>query len=1013
MSKKCEYCGSGIKDGAKFCEACGAPVKQKDEVKAPKKENKTEEFSKNRAEQKSTEQRPAQKPVFRGVSIMLAVMLCIELAVAGFKYPGFFVKHDYDSNALLDRIKNAQSGETGDSGTQNLSYDAMEEREYELNADTAPATPAVINVRVSDEEVAAAVPEKAAVSKESHVCAANGVTVDFKPWNLNGDDTLAVRSIGERSDEENGVSLEIYDFSLESGQNKFLTSVDVSIPRPQDGSGDGVVYYNPETDSWEPTSYDISDDGKYYILHTTHFSRDAVIKKDISKWTAGGVDALGPFYLEVFVNEGRDNASLLQHPVSVSDESISAALKQTVDSQDLTQIFEFKGNMKKEATMGYVVDAMLGHEVSAKADGTYSLADTGNSVLLGIFQENSFFKSAGDRFSKIGSKLLAFRIGYALWMGESPDNIFKDLSVDAVSAGLSAGLGYAATAGVISGGTALVAAGVVALTSYVFGDSVREWLSENVTIGEPDRTLDAYKSFCQTSMAYDDKNGVKHPLKLDGTGWNEYLAEELTDVPAEKRALKLIAIMDNYFDGFWRAENKNIADNYIAQYNLKLTNAYRTAENLRQESMPEQFKTYSLYTADVKEIARNRYKTAAKKTLFRNIKPLLKDIYKTALDEMEIEFKKDIQQHILPYMNMEMEFVIRDGALKDGETFEKSIYGAPAYERAEKLKVNRPSAPSADPYAIDPNMFNPDTGVAGGTVRIEDDTLIVKAQNANQLLYAVGSFDNVKESIKVPPCYEIDGFLPCVSKGSNTVLKCRMYYYMKFGSPTTLSLKGDTESGAEPLSSLPIVFSRKGQSVTAAIDISGKRKEAAGSYLSIDKPEDKDWYEYTDLLDYAIGNAAITMNSDGSFSGSGTASKPTPRTSSSGTYSASVSISGKIDPKTNKGTCTVSGSMSGSDTGSESGEEKMDVWIMYTSSNWNHHYNCEFSGGGEAEHIIESKNKEGIIIDVDLHFKETRRLKSNTVHTNNLNDNVVEDPVDDVYEKEWDSNRYETFIRQK
>ena len=239
MSKKCEYCGSGIKDGAKFCEACGAPVKQKDEVKAPKKENKTEEFSKNRAEQKSTEQRPAQKPVFRGVSIMLAVMLCIELAVAGFKYPGFFVKHDYDSNALLDRIKNAQSGETGDSGTQNLSYDAMEERECELNADTAPATPAVINVRVSDEEVAAAVPEKAAVSKESHVCTANGVTVDFKPWNLNGDDTLAVRSIGERSDEENGVSLEIYDFSLESGQNKFLTSVDVSIPRPQDGSGDG------------------------------------------------------------------------------------------------------------------------------------------------------------------------------------------------------------------------------------------------------------------------------------------------------------------------------------------------------------------------------------------------------------------------------------------------------------------------------------------------------------------------------------------------------------------------------------------------------------------------------------------------------------------------------------------------------------------------------------------------------------------------------------------------------
>ena len=58
-----------------------------------------------------------------------------------------------------------------------------------------------------------------------------GITVDFGDFNLTEEDTLEVRSLGEKHDDISGDRLVIYDFALASGRHTFPTEVTLTIPR--------------------------------------------------------------------------------------------------------------------------------------------------------------------------------------------------------------------------------------------------------------------------------------------------------------------------------------------------------------------------------------------------------------------------------------------------------------------------------------------------------------------------------------------------------------------------------------------------------------------------------------------------------------------------------------------------------------------------------------------------------------------------------------------------------------
>lgn len=240
MAKFCANCGKPLRDGASFCTACGTRLRQTDARPAPQPQAYP-------PVRQPVQQRPAKKKISSRalISILLVVALLAEIAVAGFRYPGFF--------------RSGGKGKTA-SGSS-----------VEWNGTIPDPKDAVF--RYTDEEIASAPAVSMKVSPDSTVASSGNYTVDFGPHNLAAEDTFTIKTLPVHEDAAGGYSYRGYDLSLASGMDRFITEVQVRIPRDE-GDGD-LVYFvsaDPETGENAAEYYEISEDGKYYILYTTHFS---------------------------------------------------------------------------------------------------------------------------------------------------------------------------------------------------------------------------------------------------------------------------------------------------------------------------------------------------------------------------------------------------------------------------------------------------------------------------------------------------------------------------------------------------------------------------------------------------------------------------------------------------------------------------------------------------------------------------------------------------------------------
>lgn len=88
-----------------------------------------------------------------------------------------------------------------------------------------------------------------------------------------------------RTYEKKGYAVQTYDLSLASGRTKFLAEVMVTIPwGEKDGEEVMFLTKDPETGKNEEEYFEISEDGRSYMLYTTHFSNHSkVIISDFGK----------------------------------------------------------------------------------------------------------------------------------------------------------------------------------------------------------------------------------------------------------------------------------------------------------------------------------------------------------------------------------------------------------------------------------------------------------------------------------------------------------------------------------------------------------------------------------------------------------------------------------------------------------------------------------------------------------------------------------------------------------
>ncbi len=228
MNKFCKSCGTQLIDDAKFCGSCGAKTLEV-EASPPNTVPQAPKETKPRT--------PPKKLLFSAVAVVLVIAL---------------------GAAILPRLGKEVANTEGTTG--DLSAFTYTDRDYAAKA------------------------KELKVSPESPSASAHGVTIQFGEYALEGDKTLKIRELPEKTDKNNGVKVTAYDFEL-GDQVNFDDVITIAIPYDAkyaeagaESECIGAKYYNQTTGEWEGVYYEVDTENRQVLIHTTHLSTYGVFQ---------------------------------------------------------------------------------------------------------------------------------------------------------------------------------------------------------------------------------------------------------------------------------------------------------------------------------------------------------------------------------------------------------------------------------------------------------------------------------------------------------------------------------------------------------------------------------------------------------------------------------------------------------------------------------------------------------------------------------------------------------------
>jgi RNA polymerase subunit RPABC4/transcription elongation factor Spt4 len=233
MSKFCKNCGTQLNPGAKFCGSCG--------TKTQEAEASSENIVSHVSADKVTKETKLRTPPKKLLYSVVAVVLVIALGVA-----------------ILPRLGKEAANTEGTTG--DLSAFTYTERDYAAKA------------------------KELKVSPESPSASVHGVTIQFGEYALEGDKTLKIRQLPEKTDKNNGVKVTAYDFEL-GDQTNFDDVITIAIPYDAnyaeagaESACIGAKYYNQTTGEWEGVYYEVDAKNRQVLIYTTHLSTYGVFQ---------------------------------------------------------------------------------------------------------------------------------------------------------------------------------------------------------------------------------------------------------------------------------------------------------------------------------------------------------------------------------------------------------------------------------------------------------------------------------------------------------------------------------------------------------------------------------------------------------------------------------------------------------------------------------------------------------------------------------------------------------------
>ncbi len=850
MAKFCANCGKPLRDGAAFCSACGARVRQ-----IP---------SQSAQQRQPTVQRPAwQQPVKKkrsparaAIALLLVVSILAGIAVTGFWYPGFF-----------------RGGEEETPSGSSVEWSG-----------TIPDPEGGVFV-YSDEEIAAAPAVSMKISPESTTASAGGFTVDFGPYNLDGEDTFTIKTLPVHEDAAGGYTYRGYDLSLASGFDRFVTEVQVMIPREESDSD--LVYFvssDPETGENRAEYFELSEDGKYYILYTTHFSlhekmvignigkaiSDAIKAGDVSNQMTR--DALSAFfYTGVNSPENIMLGTVWYSPQDLwakmmskyaflpASNSLLGAMAQQMEAGGLEAV-DFGGTLFNGAkAIQEAVD--LGNNGKSIADGgaefalrTFSTEEFAPGVKANLQKYSNWNTANGAILARFNA--LTTMIG-VLFLN---DKISKEAAEGKFATGeqvvkehwtdyLGVVLGTVSTAAAYVGATAAtgtaaavaapyVAAGcaIAGLTLYFYGAS-QTTPYDNLSVHERNyrdffaltKTNRLYRVFYYDYMDRDDPQFPSDPTIEQGSLGMIQRISVLTPAQNEKyRAAVNVDLRElNRSGGFTGSEPRmgltldfrvalhllyqvledtpekigpaftEFINNYADTCFYNLTDAEylsycRAAMAARGEDAAAASLPWTNGTE--REAIRKEYTKRFTKEMFAACAPLFLYFSIQSQHEAQLAVDEQIRREILPLLNTGVEITVEDKALDNPKDFAKSVYCA----EPRRTAVDTPyTAPDGSVYEDNfkyqyeyPLSFWTNSG--GSYARVDAPVFL-----PSELIGGTVNSDTGKyQTLLLRTCsYEKfypaqDNFVPALIDGtSNVVFRCSYFNYLLMGAPTVLGYK--------------------------------------------------------------------------------------------------------------------------------------------------------------------------------------------------------------------------------
>lgn len=613
-------------------------------------------------------------------------------------------------------------------------YLSTPEKVIEPTSENSPGNPRFIDVSFTEDDfrnspAAAGVinPDTAAV-----LFSEQGVMVDVRGYNLhNPSDTLVVQTMPVKTDSTYGHELHTYNIFLTSGQDKFGTEVEVTLPiHNGPGSLRNVLWLNEETGKWEEVFYTVADDGKSCTAYVDHFSLFSSEEStddreqfyyDVTKYLKGSV------FVE-YDPSGIAPQAMKKVGVIQTDAFAKFLRKQSKNSEGIYEILSRGGGVPTGSEVTESMD-MLGLE----NDVSSSIVTVAGSMKL---LSNAVSNTLGTAFTLLGWWILDQREKDMTMRGISPQKVEEENRwsyywAKVGTIGTIASLAGASIAGAICSWACLI--GFAASTVYTEN---QRFINKECPYGTPVTIEEgAYHEY----MYFDNvgplqKLGIKSnvPLNGFGKGWAEAInairdanpnAKSIDDVSEQIKQL-----YEEYVNYYWtdlREEHKLVTwRHYLYRASLEICKfcndiSSRIPDPITEEyifnkvpNLPSDYDEYRRLfdiCRRAKVIGLNRqgvlvlansvghsdfngfsgearfndryvlaqskdYKYRAMEALMHQTNHVILDIIEKDFHKRALEARTKIREEVLPTLNTPLYFYAVDESLKKDETVLHSKY---------------------------------------------------------------------------------------------------------------------------------------------------------------------------------------------------------------------------------------------------------------------------------------------------------------------------------------------------